>query len=210
MPAFRRNTLSPLAALVASVLKMEAVCFSGTLTSTEESTRRQNPEEHHHHHPFRRENLKSRADRNLVFHCCEDLKSQITVCLSQYTNYMCQLRGSVLLWLLYVLRKMCMKRTHIGLVMSVRMIQSRTAGLIWMKFGMDVMSLGTTLKPYFSISYNLQHQHGGRTNLWCGIDTSATGNRAIKLCIVIDFRKIQNFEKRNSLYNVKQHGGCMK
>jgi hypothetical protein len=31
---------------------------------------------------------------------------------------------------------------------------SITAGRIWMKFGMDVMPLGTTLKSYFSISYN--------------------------------------------------------
>jgi hypothetical protein len=37
-------------------LKMETVCFSKTLASTDESTRRQNPE----HHPHRRENLKSK------------------------------------------------------------------------------------------------------------------------------------------------------
>jgi hypothetical protein len=40
-----------------SALKMETVCFSETLATTDESTRRQNPEEHHH--PHRRENLKS-------------------------------------------------------------------------------------------------------------------------------------------------------
>jgi hypothetical protein len=34
----------------ASALKMETVCFSEKLASTDESTRRQNPEEHHHHH----------------------------------------------------------------------------------------------------------------------------------------------------------------
>jgi hypothetical protein len=33
---------------------METICFSGTLTSTDESTRRQNPEDQHHH-PHRRE-----------------------------------------------------------------------------------------------------------------------------------------------------------
>jgi hypothetical protein len=38
-------------------VKMETVCFSKTLASTDESTRRQNPKEHHH--PHRRENLKS-------------------------------------------------------------------------------------------------------------------------------------------------------
>jgi hypothetical protein len=31
----------------ASVMKMETVCFSETLASTDESARRQNPEEHH-------------------------------------------------------------------------------------------------------------------------------------------------------------------
>jgi hypothetical protein len=33
----------------ASALKMETVCFSETLASTDESTQHQNPEEHHHH-----------------------------------------------------------------------------------------------------------------------------------------------------------------
>jgi hypothetical protein len=41
-----------------SALKMETICFSETVASTDESTRRQNPEDHHHHHPHRRENLK--------------------------------------------------------------------------------------------------------------------------------------------------------
>jgi hypothetical protein len=31
-----------------SALKMETLCFSETLASTNESTRRQNPEQHHH------------------------------------------------------------------------------------------------------------------------------------------------------------------
>jgi hypothetical protein len=30
----------------------------------------------------------------------------------------------------------------------------RTVGRIWMKFGMDIMPLGSTLKSYFSIFYN--------------------------------------------------------
>jgi hypothetical protein len=38
-------------------LKMETLCFSETLSPTDESTRRQNPEEQHN--PHRRENLKS-------------------------------------------------------------------------------------------------------------------------------------------------------
>jgi hypothetical protein len=41
--------------------------------------------------------------------------------------------------------------------LSVRLIawlNSRTARRIWMKFGMDVMPLGTTLKSYFTIFYN--------------------------------------------------------
>jgi hypothetical protein len=42
-----------------SILKMETVYFSETLSSTDESTRRQNPEYHLHHHPHRRENHKS-------------------------------------------------------------------------------------------------------------------------------------------------------
>jgi hypothetical protein len=40
-----------------SALKMEVVCFSETLASTDKSTRRQNSEQHYH--PHRRENLKS-------------------------------------------------------------------------------------------------------------------------------------------------------
>jgi hypothetical protein len=52
---------------------------------------------------------------------------------------------------------MCMKWTHIGLVMSVCLsawFNSRPARRMWIKFGMDVMPLGTSLKSYFSISYN--------------------------------------------------------
>jgi hypothetical protein len=42
----------------AKAVKMETVCFSETLASTNESTRRQNPKEQHRH-VHRRENLKS-------------------------------------------------------------------------------------------------------------------------------------------------------
>jgi hypothetical protein len=42
---------------LSSDLKMETVCFSETLASTDESTRRQNTEEQYHH-PHCRENLK--------------------------------------------------------------------------------------------------------------------------------------------------------
>jgi hypothetical protein len=31
-------------------------------------------------------------------------------------------------------------------------LNSKTSTQIWVKFGMDIMPLGTTLKPYFSIS----------------------------------------------------------
>jgi hypothetical protein len=64
MPTFRRNILlhledwsgeAPLPSFATSALKMEAVCYSETLASTDESTRRQNLEEH----PHRRESLKS-------------------------------------------------------------------------------------------------------------------------------------------------------
>jgi hypothetical protein len=44
--------------VVVEALKMETVCFSEMLASTDELTRRKNPEEEHHH-PYRRENLKS-------------------------------------------------------------------------------------------------------------------------------------------------------
>jgi hypothetical protein len=56
MPTFRRNIPSP-----SSPLKMETVCFSETLASTNESTRRQNPEEEHYH-LHRRESLKSHLE----------------------------------------------------------------------------------------------------------------------------------------------------
>jgi hypothetical protein len=44
--------------MVTSAMKMEAVRFSETLASTDQSTRRPNPEEHHQY-CHRRENLKS-------------------------------------------------------------------------------------------------------------------------------------------------------
>jgi hypothetical protein len=45
-----------------SAQKMETVCFSETMASSDESIRRRNPEEQHHH-PHRRENLKSQTVR---------------------------------------------------------------------------------------------------------------------------------------------------
>jgi hypothetical protein len=51
--------------IVTSALKMETVCFSETLASTDESIRRQNPEEHHH--PHRRENFKYRIIINCIW-----------------------------------------------------------------------------------------------------------------------------------------------
>jgi hypothetical protein len=50
-----------------SALKMDTVCFSETLASTEESTRRRNPEEQNHH-PHRRENLKSHLVPDVFFY----------------------------------------------------------------------------------------------------------------------------------------------
>jgi hypothetical protein len=44
MPRFWRNILSP-----SSALKIETVCFSEMLASTDESTRCKNPEEQRHH-----------------------------------------------------------------------------------------------------------------------------------------------------------------
>jgi hypothetical protein len=69
MPTFWRNILSPssglkwlsIPSIVTSALKMETVCFSKMLASTDESTWRQNPEQHHHH-PHCHENLKSHTD----------------------------------------------------------------------------------------------------------------------------------------------------
>jgi hypothetical protein len=93
----------------------------------------------------------------------------------------CAWNESILAWLCLSVRP------------SVRIIQRENRWWIWMKFGMDVMPFGTTLKSYFLIFYNRQHQYGRWTNLWGGIDTSATSNRVIQWWTVIDFRKIQNF-----------------
>jgi hypothetical protein len=82
--------------------------------------------------------------------------------------------------------------------LSVRLsawFNSRAAGRILMKFGMDVMQLGTTINSNFSILYNRLYQHGGRRNLWGGVDTSAVCKRAIQWRVVKDIRKIQNFGK---------------
>jgi hypothetical protein len=49
-----------------STLKMETVCISEMLTSTNESTQRQNPEEQHHH-PHRRGNLKPHNLQNALY-----------------------------------------------------------------------------------------------------------------------------------------------
>jgi hypothetical protein len=48
-----------------SALKMEKVCFSETLASTDESTWRQTPEEHNH--PHRRENLITYLKTSYLF-----------------------------------------------------------------------------------------------------------------------------------------------
>jgi hypothetical protein len=53
--AFRRNILS-----LSATLKMETLCSSETLVSTEESTQCQNPEHRHH----RRENPKSQQRKS--------------------------------------------------------------------------------------------------------------------------------------------------
>jgi hypothetical protein len=44
--------IPPLPNIATSALKMETVCFSETLASTDESTRRLNPEEHHQSNLF--------------------------------------------------------------------------------------------------------------------------------------------------------------
>jgi hypothetical protein len=59
--------------IITSALKMEAVCFSKTLASTDQSTQCQNPEEHYHYH-----------------HCCENLKSHTEKSMS-----MCKYMGEL-------------------------------------------------------------------------------------------------------------------
>lgn len=70
-----------------------------------------------------------------------------------------------------------MKLTYIGPAMSVSgsaWFESITAEGIWMRFGMNFMSLESTIKSYFSIPYNRYYQHGEQTNLYGGIHISAT------------------------------------
>jgi hypothetical protein len=85
--------------------------------------------------------------------------------------------------ILCVLCTMCTRRTHIGLDMyvcpSVPMIQleKRCSDLDGIWYG-PYATVGCH-KPYFLTSYERQHQHGGRTYFWNGIDTSATYYRII-------------------------------
>jgi hypothetical protein len=58
MRQFKQNGDMMLFWILAEALRMEKVCFSETLASTDESTRRYKPEEQHHH-PHRRDNHKS-------------------------------------------------------------------------------------------------------------------------------------------------------
>jgi hypothetical protein len=68
---------------------------------------------------------------------------------------------------------MCMKLMHIGLSLSVCPYDSTENS--WTD--LDEISYGRyviRVKSHVSISYNRQYQHGRQTNLWGGIDTSAT------------------------------------
>jgi hypothetical protein len=64
--------------IATSALKMEIVCFSETLASTDESTRRQNPEEYH---PDRRENVRSQ--NTLLFYRTVKRNSDIAMMMEQ-------------------------------------------------------------------------------------------------------------------------------
>jgi hypothetical protein len=86
--------------------------------------------------------------------------------------------SSLAVWDECVLCTMCMKWTHIEPVLSVCLRNSRTAGRIWMTFGMDVMPLWSIQKSWFLVASNWWYQYGGRTDLWGGIDTSAAFSRA--------------------------------
>jgi hypothetical protein len=61
------ETFLPLAGFATSSLKMEAVCFSETLETTDKSTRRQNPEEHHDFQ--HRKTLKYQSNSVPLRHC---------------------------------------------------------------------------------------------------------------------------------------------
>jgi hypothetical protein len=63
------------------------------------------------------------------------------------------------------------KWTHMSVCGSA-WFNSRTAGRIWVKFGMDVITLQAASNSWFLISYNRKYQHDGRTNLWGGQSTS--------------------------------------
>jgi hypothetical protein len=74
-------------------MKMETVCFSETLASTDESTRRQSPEEHHHLHC--RENFKSHTIkecfcRDSVKFCGTALKYTMTYSFRILSRKTCQ------------------------------------------------------------------------------------------------------------------------
>jgi hypothetical protein len=78
---------------------------------------------------------------------------------------------------------------------------SRTAGWIWMKSGMDFTLLGP-LKSYSLTTYNRQYN---MANLWGGIDTSATFSRVHTMMYDNIFSKNTRIWYSNCLYSV-----CMK
>jgi hypothetical protein len=79
------------------------------------------------------------------------------------------------------------KAGHVCL--SAAWYSSRTGRRISTKFSSDVMPLAYTSKSYFSISYNWLYQHGGQISEVGSILKHL--EKAIQLCTVKDFRKIE-------------------
>lgn len=71
----------------------------------------------------------------------------------------------------------------IAIVASFRHVLS----LCWSLLAFPFESI---LKSFFSVSYNRQYQHGGRTNVRGELDTSATCSGIIERRVIIDFLKI--------------------
>lgn len=64
--------------------------------------------------------------------------------------------------------------------LSVRISQQENTWKVFVEFCMDFMPLGIIPQLHYSVFYSRQYQHGGRTYMWRGTDTSAKHNTDIQ------------------------------
>jgi hypothetical protein len=124
-------------------------------------------------------------------YCCDAISSDIrTLVFSSVLRVFMRYLHDLHKISLYLAEHVCLSVRTSGRIPA--WFSSRSAGQIWIKFGMDGMPLVSALKSYFLIVHNRQYQHCGLMDLWSGSDTSATCSRAVQWGTITDLRKIHN------------------